>query len=199
MNQVGEGVVVMQHTRVALMVLAGASLAIAQSQTQPDKARNPQSDPSRASDRSRTDSTNPSASTKGLSASEESFVREALEGGHHEVDLAKTAVKKASDPKVKAFAQRLVKDHTAANHKLETIAHAANTPTGHAEDSDLTSLNGTEFDKAYVKKMVDAHQMAIAKFESAEKDATNPDLKKFISSTLPTLREHLKQAQSLDK
>jgi putative membrane protein len=161
-------------------------------------------------------------------------VREAIEGGRHEVEVARMAQSHASDSKTKKFAEKLVKDHTAANNKLEKIASShnitipsetgssrsggdakttkertsvnsgkdpkTNTPTStHAGNGDLASLHGSDFDKAFAKQTVEDHQATIAKFESAQKDATNGDLKSFISSTLPTLREHLKEAQSLDK
>ncbi|MBV8145306.1 MAG: DUF4142 domain-containing protein, partial [Gammaproteobacteria bacterium] len=51
-----------------------------------------------------------------------SFYRSIAEGGMSEVDMGKLAAQKSTDPKVKSFAQMMVKDHSAANHKLQSLA-----------------------------------------------------------------------------
>jgi len=137
-----------------------------------------------------------------LTETEKSFVQEAMEGGRHEVEMGKMASKQAGDPSVKAYGKKLVSDHTQANKKLEAIAKkngmTATKSSSSSSDSDLMAAKGADFDKLFASKAIEDHQKDIAKFEAAEKDATNPDLKSFISSTLPTLRDHLQQAQSLN-
>jgi len=137
-----------------------------------------------------------------LSDTEKSFVQEAIEGGRHEVEMGKMAAKQGGDASVKAYGKKLVSDHTTANKKLEAIAKKNGVTTtkssSASSDSDLMAAKGADFDKIFAAKAVEDHQKDIAKFEAAEKDATNPDLKSFISSTLPTLRDHLQQAQSLN-
>lgn len=66
-------------------------------------------------------------------------------------------------------------------------------------DGRMETMRGADFDKAWAKQMVENHKAAIAKFEMEEKEAMNADLRAFITSTLPTLRDHLSQAQALDK
>jgi len=68
-----------------------------------------------------------------------------------------------------------------------------------AADTHTDLLQGAEFDKAWAKQMVQDHKDAISKFEMEEKQAQNSELRSFVSMTLPTLREHLAQAQALDK
>lgn len=136
-----------------------------------------------------------------LKADEKTFVEEKLKGGRAEVEVAKMALTHGSDSEVKGFAQRLVNDHTAVNAKLEKTAKEHNlsvaTDSKGAADSHMASLKGAEFDKAFVQDMVEKHRMGVSGFEAAEKTATNPELHALITSTLPTLREHLKQAESL--
>jgi putative membrane protein len=192
----------MQSLRIAsaFIALAAASVAYGQSQ------QATQASPSKGA-------------TNHLTPSETKFVEETLKGGRSEVEMAKIALAQGADSQVKSFAQRLVNDHTAANTKLERIAAAnklssdlnsesaearKDTRTnsavvGQPVDTHLAGLKGPEFDKAFVKMMVENHQSGIAKYEAMEKEASNPDLKAYVSSTLPTLREHLKQAQSLAK
>jgi putative membrane protein len=61
----------------------------------------------------------------------------------------------------------------------------------------LKGLSGTRFDKEYVQTQIDAHQKAVALFEGYAAAGDNDDLKKWAGDTLPTLREHLKEAQNL--
>ena len=61
----------------------------------------------------------------------------------------------------------------------------------------LTSLSGKAFDDAYMTHQVQCHSKSVAKFEKASKDLADAELKQFVESTLPTLREHLAMAQRL--
>ncbi len=59
----------------------------------------------------------------------------------------------------------------------------------------LEGLTGEAFDKAYIKYAVEEHQKDIQKFQKASQNLDNTELKKFASTTLPTLREHYQLAQ----
>ncbi len=61
-----------------------------------------------------------------LSSDDTEFAKKAAEGGMKEVEHGKLVAAKATDPQVKAFANRLVKDHTAANNELKGIAKRKN-------------------------------------------------------------------------
>ncbi len=59
----------------------------------------------------------------------------------------------------------------------------------------LQGLSGTEFDRAYVKDMVEDHRKDIEKFDQAAKNLDQPELKNFAQENLPVLREHYQMAQ----
>jgi len=61
----------------------------------------------------------------------------------------------------------------------------------------LESLPEPDFDRAYVSEMVKDHAGAVQKFEMASENLSDPDLKKFATKTLPTLREHYQMIQDL--
>jgi len=61
----------------------------------------------------------------------------------------------------------------------------------------LASLSGKGFDDAFTTHMVQSHTRAVAKFEKASNDLEAGELKQFVESTLPALREHLAMAQKL--
>ncbi len=64
----------------------------------------------------------------------------------------------------------------------------------------LEAKSGAEFDKGYVKMMVEDHTEDIAKVKKARKDVKkNPELATFLEKTQTTFEEHLKIAKSLQK
>jgi putative membrane protein len=143
---------------------------------------------------------------KAKSGSDEAFIQDAAADGMAEVKLGKLASEKASNTDVKQFADRLVKDHTKANDELKKVAQqeTVNLPQElkpkHQKTLDhLSSLSGEAFDRAYVSHMVEDHQKAVKLFQRHSKSASNPALKQFASSTLPTLQEHLTEAKRLQR
>jgi putative membrane protein len=60
-------------------------------------------------------------------------------------------------------------------------------------------LTGKDLDKAYADAMVADHQKDIPMFENAAKNASTAKARDLASSVLPTLREHLKMAQDVQK
>jgi putative membrane protein len=60
----------------------------------------------------------------------------------------------------------------------------------------LESVSGAAFDRAYLEEMVNHHQHDIQEFERAAQ-SDNPQVRAFAERTLPTLRQHLQQAQQL--
>lgn len=134
------------------------------------------------------------------------FMNEAAMSGMAEVQLGKLAQEKATNARVKSFGEMMVRDHTAANNDLQTIAQQKNVMLrkdlegnhkNHYED--LSKKTGADFDKAYMKMMVDDHQDAIDDFEKVAESGTDPDVKTFASQKLPTLRKHLDEAKAINK
>jgi putative membrane protein len=131
------------------------------------------------------------------------FVSKAGMGGLAEVQMGNLALQKASSADVKAFGQRMVTDHSKANAELAQLATvkglALPTELGgeHKDAYDhLNSLSGAEFDKAYMKHMVEDHEKDVAEFDKASTSATDADVKAWAGKTLPTLKEHLEQAKT---
>jgi putative membrane protein len=135
----------------------------------------------------------------------ESFASQAAIIGKAEIELGQLALKNTQDAKVRTYAERMVKDHTAADKKLKTIAAKENLQLPQALDPEheslktkLEGLKGEDFDRAYLKAMANGHDKAVALFESASQQPQMPeDLKEFAASTLPTLEQHKDMAHSL--
>ena len=131
------------------------------------------------------------------------FAEKASMGGMAEVEAGKIALQKSSNEKVKAFAQRLVADHTKAGEELKAVAaqEGITVPTQidakHQADLDhLKSLSADQFDAAFKEHMIKDHKNDIAMFEK-EAASGQTALDKFAGKTLPTLKEHLKMAEDL--
>jgi putative membrane protein len=135
----------------------------------------------------------------------ESFASQAAIIGKAEVELGQIALKNTQDAGVRKYAERMVKDHSAADKKLQAIAAKENLQLPQSLDAEhaslktkLQSLKGEDFDRAYVSAMSKGHDKAIALFESASQQPQMPDeLKQFAASTLPTLEQHKEMAHSL--
>jgi len=141
-----------------------------------------------------------------VSAADKTFATDAAQDGLAEVQLGQLAAQKASSPQVKEFAQRMVTDHTQANQELMQIAAQEGVvlPTQvdskHRNDMDtLRSLNGPQFDSAYMQHMLQDHQKDVAAFQKQAQGGSDPALKSFAQKQLPILQQHLQMAQSINK
>jgi putative membrane protein len=130
------------------------------------------------------------------------FVSSAGISGLSAVQMSGLALQNASNAEVKAFAQRVITDHTKANGELAELATTkglalATELTGDPKDAldHLTALTGAAFDKAYMQHMVEDHEKDVAAFDKASTSATDSDLKAWAGRTLPALKEHLELAK----
>ena len=137
-----------------------------------------------------------------LKTADANFADKAAQGGMAEVELGKMAAKKAKDPKVKQFGQRMVDDHTKINDQLKSIAtnKGLTLPTmldskDEALKNKLSSLQGEEFDKTYMENMVSDHEKDISDFQHEADHGQDADLKAFAQKNLPTLQTHLQLAK----
>jgi len=132
------------------------------------------------------------------------FMKKAARGGTAEVELGQLAVQKASNEQVKQFGQRMVDDHTKANEQLKQVASQKQvdlpqemSAKDKATKARLEKLSGAQFDRAYMADMVKDHRADVAEFSRESKMAKDPAVKSFAEQTLPTLREHLKEAEKI--
>jgi putative membrane protein len=139
-----------------------------------------------------------------LNAMDRHFVKKAAQGGMAEVELGKLATEKAQSDEVKKFGQRMVDDHSKANDQLKQLASSKGITLPSDLDAKdkstkgrLSKLSGEQFDRAYMKDMVKDHTKDVAEFKKASSNAKDTGIKSFASQTLPTLEDHLKEAQSI--
>lgn len=134
------------------------------------------------------------------------FAMKAATGGMMEVELGKVASSNASSPRVKQFGEMMVNDHSKANDELKATAQSKNITLPDMPDNDkqkkiddLRQKTGKDFDKDYIDMMVKDHRDDISEFEKEAEKGNDADLKSWASNKLPTLREHLRMAEEIQK
>jgi putative membrane protein len=130
------------------------------------------------------------------------FVREAAIGGMAEVELGQLASGKASSADVKQFAERMVADHGKANDELKSLAEkkGLRVPTAvdakHKQTMDkLSKLSGPAFDRAYMDEMRKDHKKNVDEFKQQSMKGSDPEIKAWAATKLPTLQEHMQMAE----
>lgn len=146
-----------------------------------------------------------SATAGKVSAADRDFMTKAAAGGMAEVALGQLGQQKASADSVKEFGGHMVDDHTKANGELKAMADAKGVtlpaepmPAQKSAMAKIDALSGPAFDSAFMKQMLADHKKTIALFEKCAK-GSDADVKAFATKTLPTLKAHLKMAQSVAK
>jgi predicted outer membrane protein len=104
---------------------------------------------------------------------DDDFVRDVALKNMAEIELSRLALNRALNSQIKSFAQTMIDDHDAAGNKLKSAAAAGSIgwpselDDKHRENADeLAKKQGADFDRDYVKAMVESHQDLTAKLES---------------------------------
>jgi putative membrane protein len=134
----------------------------------------------------------------------------AYTAGQIDVAAGRQALEKASSPAVRAFAETMVRDHTAVNDQaLALVKRLGVTPQDNptsegllkaaaAKLKDLAALQGAAFDRAYVANEVAFHQTVNGALESTLiPSARNAELKSLLQTGLQLFRAHQGQAEML--
>jgi putative membrane protein len=135
------------------------------------------------------------AAQTAASPADAAFLAKAVPAGHEEVMAARTALKMSKSTGVKQAAQMMYQDHHAANQKLAALAKQKGWALPPRDASAATPASYS--DDEYVAVQVKAHQEAIVLFKDEASKGSDPDLRAFAQSTLPTLQHHLKTLQAL--
>jgi putative membrane protein len=128
-----------------------------------------------------------------------------------EILMGQLGQKKATNPKVKAFAREMVTEHRALaaetkslfakiSATADTAANDAHDLANHVRDEikDLTDKKaGADWDKDYIDKMIDDHQKVLDKLQDAAKNNTDSTVTGALSKTTAKVQEHLTKAQSI--
>lgn len=127
-----------------------------------------------------------------------------------DIDAGKLAERKAHAAEVKAFAKRMVTDHTGVNHAAVDLAQKLHltpesNPTseslkegGEQNLAALRRLSGAAFDKAYIDHEVAYHQSVLDAMDKVLiPSAQNAQLKALLVKVRPAFVDHLNHAKMI--
>jgi putative membrane protein len=134
------------------------------------------------------------------------FLAMAAQSDQNEIALSKLAEQKATNPAVKAFAEKMITEHTQMTESMKPFVDAwgLTPPTGpdvdHQKELDkLNGLSGNDFDKAYMKDMVSDHSKALTAFTKEAKDTQDAKFRAAVIKGKTAVAAHKNMAYDLEK
>ena len=134
----------------------------------------------------------------------------AYTAGEIDIKAAKQALAKSRNKEVRAFAQQMVRDHTAVNKQaLALVKKLKVTPEDNdtsrsllkqadEKSSELAKLRGAAFDRAYADNEVAYHKTVDGALENTLiPSASNPELKSLLETGLKIFQGHLQHAEQV--
>lgn len=131
---------------------------------------------------------------------------------NYEIDAAKQALDKSSNPDVKDFAQTMLKAHSRNLEEVKALSNKINVnlaPSnkakllmrkGKKQLEVLASKNGKEFDVAYINDMVTGHTKALKLInDRLLPNASNKEVIKYLNATKDVVAHHLQMAEEVQK
>ncbi|HYD22359.1 MAG TPA: DUF4142 domain-containing protein [Flavipsychrobacter sp.] len=131
---------------------------------------------------------------------DQDFIKDAVEMNTKELAWLDAGMKMGMDKEVKGHAKMMMADHEKMGTEVKDYAgkkglEVPNVDT--AGEVDINEKKGKDWDRKWAEKMVDDHQKVIKRFENAQNDVKDEELRTMISSTLPKLRSHLEMSEKL--
>lgn len=141
---------------------------------------------------------------EGVSGRDAKFIRKAAEGNNAEIQMGQMVAQRTRDPQVRAYAEKLVRDHRQANRELRRIAETRGielpdrpSKTDERSMRHVENMSGRQLDRQAVDHWVADHRKDIKEYDAAARRARDPQVKQYAISSLPTLRDHLSNAEAL--
>ena len=134
------------------------------------------------------------------------YITAAGESDKFEITEGKLAAAMGSSPKVRAFGQKMVTDHTKSTTQVLTAAKMSGLPKmpppvlrPDQQDmvAQLKAASGPAFDSLYVQQQMQSHQQALMVQQNYARHGTNKDLKMAATKIVPVVKEHISMLQSM--
>lgn len=144
-------------------------------------------------------------STALYAASASHFLSDAIKGDNSETRLGQLIATRGHSAAVRRFGNTLVADHNRARAQASKLARQLDVPTSSAmmpeartELSKLQRLHGQAFDREVRRYMIEDHRKDIAEFSNQARHGDRRTAA-LASTQLPTLKKHLRLAESLPR
>ncbi len=134
------------------------------------------------------------------------FVATAAQSDQNEMALSKVAEDKATNPAVKAYAKKMISEHTKMTDSMKPYAEkwgvtpATGPDEEHQKEIDkLNGLSGKDFDKEYIDDMVTDHTKALSAFTTEAKDTKDSQFRATVIKGKTAVAAHKNMAYDLKK
>lgn len=171
------------------LVLAFPLVAFVQNQNPAPAGTNAERSEPSGTDQRRQDAV--ADSTK-PSQSDVKFMKEATMGGMLEVELGRVAMQNGTSEQVRQFGKQMVDDHGKGNEDLKFLADLEGVklpsqldPKHARELQRMQQLKAADFDREYLKMMLEDHKKYIKAFNDEGQRGDDPEVKGFALRTLP--------------
>ncbi len=135
--------------------------------------------------------------TGDTSTQDKKFLMDASEGGLFEMTASRIALQKSKNPDIRAFAQKMIDDHTKLDQDMMPFDQAMMVtpatrlkPAHQDEARRLKSESGDKFNMEYVKAMDAAHHKDRGDFRTERDTTSNADLKATVAHGYDVIKEH---------
>jgi putative membrane protein len=143
---------------------------------------------------------------KAADDNDKKFLATAAQADQNEIALSEVAEQKATNPDVKAFAMKMLKEHKAMTASMKPFAEewGLTPPMGpdadHQKEIDkLNGLSGKDFDKEYMDVMVSDHTKALNLFTTEVRDTKDQKFKMAVEKGKSHVAAHKNMAYDLKK
>lgn len=121
-----------------------------------------------------------------------------------EITTSQLALQKSQNADVRAYAQRMITDHTRAQNDLRARAARKNVAIADKPGSDqrlmynkLTTLSGNAFDMEYLKVQVMGHENTLAVVDTYLSIGKDPEALAYARAQRPVVADHLQMARQM--
>lgn len=135
------------------------------------------------------------------------FMRVAAQSDMSEIMTSRLALKRSTNPNVRAFAQRMIEHHTMSSNQLKQLAQQKGVTLpevpnaqGEALMRRLSGLSGAQFDQAYMTGQVQAHAATEAEYRrylQESQQGGDPDVRAFANQGVQMVAQHRQTATNM--
>jgi putative membrane protein len=119
-----------------------------------------------------------------------------------EIRSAELAARRASNPRLREFARRMIADHhgtaaqlSFAGRRLNLLPSATLNPEHQAMLNELAAA--TDFDRTYLRQQLAVHQTALAIHSSYAARGPSPTMRPVAANAAPIVRRHLQELRAI--
>jgi putative membrane protein len=136
--------------------------------------------------------------------SDKDFVARAIACDIAGIKFAERAIKQTTNKDVEKFARKMKEEHTKCRDAL--MERAKEMKLGVLEGLDkekqgtfdrVSKLEGSEFDRAYMREMVESHEAALATYEFWAEKGKDREVADHVKRAIPKIKEHLEEARRI--